>query len=326
MRNAVQAATVLLLGYLGYRLGLWLSSAYQASTLNIVYLTLVGVLTGILLGPRLAHLAERLLAAWRRVPPEVPLAIATGSLVALLAAVLLTTLLDQIPGFRWYHSLLLALFLIVVFSAVTLANRHLFTRAVPQASPKGGKLLDTSALIDGRVAEVVELGFLDGPVYVPDFVLKELQGLADSNDALSRAKGRRGLETLARLGEFEVRVLDTGLSGEVDDALLRVARERGMAIVSNDSALLSLAKVYGVPGLSIHALAHALKAPYQPGQAIRVKIQKLGKEPGQGVGYLEDGTMVVVERAAEDRGAWVEAVVTQVIQTPLGKMVFARKR
>jgi len=97
-----------------------------------------------------------------------------------------------------------------------------------------------------------------------------------------------------------------------------------MAVVSNDSALLSLAKVYGVPGLSIHALAHALKAPYQPGQTLRVKIQKLGKEPGQGVGYLEDGTMVVVERAAEDRG--VEAVVTQVIQTQLGKMVFARKR
>ena len=326
MRNAVQAATVLLLGYLGYRLGIWLTAVYGASSLNTLYLTLVGVLTGILLGPRLAHLAERLGAAWRRVPPEVPLAIATGSLVALLAAVLLTTLLDQIPGFRWYHSLLLALFLIVVFSAVALANRHLFRRAVAESGPQGGKLLDTSVLIDGRVADVVELGFLDGPVFAPDFVLKELQGLADSSDPLARAKGRRGLETLARLGELGVRVLDTGLSGEVDDALLKLARERGMAVVSNDSALLSLAKVYGVPGLSIHALAHALKAPYQPGQTLRVKIQKLGKEPGQGVGYLEDGTMVVVERAAEDRGEWVEAVVTQVIQTQLGKMVFARKR
>ncbi len=326
MRNAVQAATVLLLGYLGYRLGIWLTAVYGASSLNTLYLTLVGVLTGILLGPRLAHLAERLGAAWRRVPPEVPLAIATGSLVALLAAVLLTTLLDQIPGFRWYHSLLLALFLIVVFSAVALANRHLFRRAVAESGPQGGKLLDTSVLIDGRVADVVELGFLDGPVFVPDFVLKELQGLADSSDPLARAKGRRGLDTLSRLGELGVRVLDTGLSGEVDDALLKLARERGMAVVSNDSALLSLAKVYGVPGLSIHALAHALKAPYQPGQTLRVKIQKLGKEPGQGVGYLEDGTMVVVERAAEDRGEWVEAVVTQVIQTQLGKMVFARKR
>jgi len=116
------------------------------------------------------------------------------------------------------------------------------------------------------------------------------------------------------------------MTGEVDDALLKLARARGMAIVSNDSALLALAKVYGVPGYSIHALAHALKAPYQPGQAIRVRIQKAGKEPGQGVGYLEDGTMVVVERAADAKGEWVEAVVTQVIQTQLGKMVFARKR
>ncbi len=326
MRTAVQAATLAGFGYLGYRLGLWLLAEYQVSPLNVLYLTLVGLLTAILVGPRLAYLVERTVHAWRRIPPEIPLAVVTGSLIALIAAVLLTTLLAQVPGFRWYHSLFLALVLIAVFSAVAVANRHLFRRAVAETGPQGGKVLDTSVLIDGRVAEVMELGFLEGPVFVPDFVLKELQGLADSSDPLSRAKGRRGLETLARLGELGVRVLDTSLSGEVDDALLKLARARGMAIVSNDSALLSLAKVYGVPGLSIHALAHALKAPYQPGQAIRVKIQKLGKEPGQGVGYLEDGTMVVVERAAEHRGEWVEAVVTQVIQTQLGKMVFARKR
>ncbi len=326
MRKAVQAATLAVFGFLGYRLGLWLSAEYEVSSLNTLYLTLVGLLTAILVGPRLAFLAERAQRAWRRIPPEVPLAVATGSLIALIAAVLLTTLLSQVPGFGWYHSLLLALVLITVFSAVALANRHLFRRAVAETGPQGGKLLDTSVLIDGRVADVLELGFLEGPVFVPDFVLKELQGLADSNDPLARAKGRRGLETLARLGELGVRVLDTGLAGEVDDALLKLARARGMAIVSNDSALLALAKVYGVPGLSIHALAHALKAPYQPGQAIRVKIQKPGKEPGQGVGYLEDGTMVVVERAADAKGEWVEAVVTQVIQTQLGKMVFARKR
>ena len=326
MRTAVQAATLAVFGYLGFRLGLWLSQTYQASSLNTVYLTLVGLLTAVLVGPRFARLVERLQRAWRRVPPEGLLAVSTGSLFALIAAVLLTTLLSQVPGFRWYHSLLLAVVLIAVFSAVALANRHLFRRAVAEAGPQGGKLLDTSVLIDGRVADVLELGFLEGPVFVPDFVLKELQGLADSNDPLSRAKGRRGLATLARLGELGVRVLETGFAGEVDDALLKLARARGMAIVSNDSALLALAKVYGVSGLSIHALAHALKAPYQPGQAIRVKIQKPGKEPGQGVGYLEDGTMVVVERAADAKGEWVEAVVTQVIQTQLGKMIFARKR
>jgi len=327
MRAVVQAVTLLALGYLGYRVGSWLVEAYDASPLNMVYLTLAGVLTGALLAPRIAQGIERLWRAWSRLSPEIPLAVAVGTLLALITAVLLTTLLGQVPGFRWYHSLAIAVLLIGVFSAFAVANRHLFVRAVPPGeSPSGGKLLDTSVLIDGRVADVVELGFLEGPVYVPDFVLKELQGLADSQDPLSRAKGRRGLETLARLGEHGVRVLESGVRGEVDEALLKLARQRGMAIVSNDSALLSLARVYGVPGLSIHALAHALKAPYQPGQAIRVKIQKLGKEPGQGVGYLDDGTMVVVERAAEDRGDWVDAVVTQVIQTQLGKMVFARKR
>jgi len=327
VRTGLQAAAILVFGLLGLATGLWLEASYPASSpLNLVYLTLVGALTGLLLAPRIAYLGGRIAAWWRRVPPEAPLAVATGSMLALLAAVLLTTLLGQIPGFRWYHSLLLAFLLVLTFSAVALANRQLFRRAVEPAVGPGGKLLDTSVLIDGRVAEVVALGFLEPPIYVPDFVLKELQGLADSSDPLTRAKGRRGLATLATLGDLGVRVLETGLGGEVDDALLGYAQRKGMAVVSNDSALLALAKVYGVKGLSIQALAHALKAPYQPGQRLRVRIQKLGKEAGQGVGYLEDGTMVVVEGAAGDRGEWVEAVVTQAIQTHLGKMLFARKR
>ncbi len=327
MRIGLQAIAVLTFGLLGLLAGLWLEASYPGvSPINRIYLTLVGVLTGVLVGPRLAYLASRLADWWRRVPPEAPLAVATGSLLALLAAVLMTTLLGQVPGFHWYHSLLLAVLLVMAFSAVALANRHLFRGAVAPNVGPGGKLLDTSVLIDGRVAEVVALGFLEPPIYVPDFVLKELQGLADSSDPLTRAKGRRGLDTLSSLGELGVRVLETGFDGEVDDALLRYAQQRGMAVVSNDTALLALAKVYGVRGLSIHALANALKAPYQPGQRIRVRIQKLGKEAGQGVGYLDDGTMVVVEGAAGDRGEWVEAVVTQAIQTHLGKMIFARKR
>ncbi len=327
MRTGLQALSILVFAILGLFSGLWLNAAYpSASPLNLVYLTLVGGLTGVLLGPRLAYLAARIADWWRRVPPEAPLAVATGSMLALLAAVLLNTLLGQIPGFRWYHSLLLAFLLVLAFSAVALANRQLFRRAVEPAVGPGGKLLDTSVLIDGRVAEVMALGFLEPPVYVPDFVLKELQALADSSEPLTRAKGRRGLSTLSALGDLGVRVLETGLAGEVDDALLRYAKRKGMAVVSNDHALLALAKVYGVKGLSIHALANALKAPYQPGQRIRVRIQKLGKEAGQGVGYLEDGTMVVVEGAAGDRGEWVEGVVTQAIQTQLGKMIFAKKR
>ena len=322
MRRAATALILLTCGALGYLAG----STFFHDPLSLAYLTLAGALFGLLVDFRWgARLADRLHALLDQ-PPDVYLAAGLGVLIALLAGVLLTNLLSQIPGFAWYHSLFLTLLLALGFGWIAVKSRRLFIQEMPASRRRGGTLLDTSVLIDGRVADVVRLGFLDDALFVPDFVLRELQGLADSPDPASRAKGRRGLKTLAALRDHGLEVLATGIGGEVDDALLALAQREGMRILTNDSALLDLAKIYGLKGLSIHALAAALKAPYQPGETLRVRIEKKGKEPGQGVGYLEDGTMVVVENAEARRGSWVEATVTQVIQTPLGKMVFARSK
>ncbi len=327
---------VALFALLGYEGGRWLERwGLLGSPINLVYLTVVGILAGLLVVPRLEPLVlarvERVNAWWRSLPPEVPFAVMVGSILGLLASVLLTTLFAQVPGFAWYHSLLLALVLVSVSSAVVLANREfLRPHANPPARPRrmnGGKALDSSVLIDGRVAEIAELGFLEGPLWVPRFVLRELQMLADSSDNLRRAKGRRGLETLERLKRIApLEVLEEDAEGEalVDDKLLEVCRRSGAALVTNDAALIQLARIYGVRVLSVQALAAAMRSHYFPGERLKVTILKEGKEPGQGVGYLEDGTMVVVDEAIEHRGKEVQVVVTQAIQTQVGRLLFAR--
>lgn len=186
-------------------------------------------------------------------------------------------------------------------------------------------MLDTSVLVDGRVAEVAAVGFLEGPLWVPHFVLKELQHFADSQDPLRRAKGRRGLETLERLREAAPR-------GPGDDPQGGVrGREAPLpgpgpeaALVTNDHALLQMARIYGVKALSIQALAQALRPQLQVGDTLKLLILKEGKEPHQGVGYLEDGSMVVVDGGSRYRGQEIEVVVTQAIQTQVGRLFFAR--
>jgi len=333
MQLAIWVLTILVLSFVGYQSGVSISYYFPGSSpINIVYMTLVGALLGVLLAPRVAYLVEQVLAWWRRIPPEVPLAVVFASVFALVAAVLLTTLLGQIPGFMWYHSLLLALVLIVLFSALTLRYRDHIQSALSRpdsgqtSEPEGGKLLDTSVLVDGRVHEVMRLGFLEGPVYIPDFVIRELRDLADSHNEGVRSRGRRGMATAEKVLALGGEVLESDLADEeVDDALVKLARKRGMSVVSNDVALLSLCSYHKVPGLSINALAEALRIPYLPGDRVRIRVEKPGKERGQGVGYLEDGTMVVIDGAAGDRGKEIEVVITQVYQTHMGKMLFAKK-
>lgn len=192
------------------------------------------------------------------------------------------------------------------------------------------KVLDTSVLIDGRVVEIAEAGFLEGRLVVPQFVLQELQAIADSSDELKRARGRRGLDILQSLREderFEVEVdtRDYPQVPEVDLKLVELAVERDGELVTNDANLARVAGVRGLKALNVHALAAAMKPAFLPGERMAVAIVKEGKEPGQGVGYLDDGTMVVVESAAGHRGESVQLEVTSVIQTSAGKMVFGRR-
>jgi len=193
---------------------------------------------------------------------------------------------------------------------------------------QGAKIVDTSALIDGRLAEVARAGFLEGTLVIPRFVLVELQGIADAEDPRRRNAGRRGLDTLRVLQEdrvvaIEVTDDEAPLVADVDGKLAAIARERNAHLITVDSNLARVAEISGVQVLNLHALADSLRPPVSPGERLTVVISKVGREAGQGVGYLPDGTMVVVERAAPSVGASVTAEVTSLMQTRNGRMVFA---
>jgi len=206
---------------------------------------------------------------------------------------------------------------------------RLVTGKAGVAASVSPKILDTSAIIDGRIADMVDLGFIGGPMVVPQFVLNEVQGIADSTDPLKRARGRRGLGILERLQALEgveVRITDQDFPRvkEVDGKIVALAKATGATVVTNDFNLSKVAELQGVRTLNVHQLAHALRPVFLPGEEVQVTLQKEGKEPGQGVGYLEDGTMVVVDGGADCLGKSVKGVVTSVLQTTAGRMIFAR--
>jgi uncharacterized protein YacL len=198
----------------------------------------------------------------------------------------------------------------------------------PAAPAESMKLLDTSVLIDGRIADICEAQFLDGVLGVPQFVLRELQMVADSSDGLKRQRGRRGLEVLQRMQKMpgaEVRILeDSTQAGDVDRKLVELARRMGAKIVTNDFNLNKVATVQGLSVLNVNQLANALKTAVLPGEPLRVLITREGKEASQGVAYLDDGTMVVVDGARRMINKSVDVTVTSVHQTTAGKMIFGR--
>lgn len=189
-------------------------------------------------------------------------------------------------------------------------------------------LLDTSALIDGRINDLGGTGFLDAPIIVPQFVIDELQTLADSADKLKRARGRRGLDVVARMQQNPY--LDLSIdnprveAASVDRMLVELAKDQKLRILTTDAALKKVAQINGVPVLNVNDLAATLKTSAIPGEVLQVTLVKQGDVDGQGVGYLPDGTMVVVEGGAERVGSSVNAVVTNSLQTSAGKMIFAR--
>ncbi|MBC7341166.1 MAG: PIN/TRAM domain-containing protein [Clostridia bacterium] len=193
------------------------------------------------------------------------------------------------------------------------------------------KVLDTSVIIDGRIADVCRSGFLEGTLVVPGFVLEELRHIADSSDLLKRNRGRRGLDILNRIRkEEDVRVqiveVDYEDLSEVDSKLVRLAQELGAPILTNDFNLNKVAELQGVRVLNINELANAVKPVVLPGEEMVVQVIKEGKEVGQGVGYLDDGTMIVVENGRRYLGQTITVMVTSVLQTQAGRMIFARPK
>jgi uncharacterized protein YacL len=192
-------------------------------------------------------------------------------------------------------------------------------------------LVDTSAIIDGRIADIGETGFLPQTLVIPHFILKELQNIADSADPLRRHRGRQGLETLNRLknhpnSAVEVTDVDAREVPDVDGKLVKLGRQLSIPIVTNDFNLNRVAELHGVQILNINQLAHAVKSMVLPGEDMTVEIIQEGKERQQGVGYLDDGTMIVVENGRRHLHLTIEVVVTRVLQTVAGRMIFAHPK
>ena len=193
------------------------------------------------------------------------------------------------------------------------------------------RILDTSVIVDGRIAEIADAGFLDGVLIVPQFVVRELQRLADAGDAVRRNRGRRGFDVLDRLrrsSTARVTFLDAAVpeAKEVDDKLVALARARGARLLTNDAGLGRVATLAGVAVSNLNELALALKPAALPGETMQVQVVREGKEAGQGVAYLDDGTMVIVEGGKRFLGQPLEVVVTSALQTSAGRMIFTRPR
>jgi uncharacterized protein YacL len=202
-----------------------------------------------------------------------------------------------------------------------------FSKSLPRG--ENSTILDTSVIIDGRIADITETGFVEGPLLIPQFVLGELQHIADSSDPVKRTRGKRGLEVLHHIQKqvnVDVRIVDTDYPAvkEVDSKLIELAKEVRGKILTNDSNLNKVAELQGIDVLNINELANALKPVVLPGEEMNVKILKEGKEMGQGLAYLDDGTMIVVDNGRRQIGKTIDVVVTSVLQTPAGRMIFAR--
>ena len=270
-----------------------------------------------------------------------------GLVAALVTAALLSPVLGALPGAAGdFAPIGVAILLSPIGIGVALGRRVEVERFVNTVRGRADEvaesvalirpsaptevILDTSAIIDGRIVEVAASGFLLADIVVPRFVLDELRRVADSSDALKRGRGRAGLELLARLQGVEsvsTEIVDddsTGADGDVDARLVRMAVERGSALALTDSNLARVAELEGVRALNLNVLANAVKTNVLPGEALTVEVIEPGRGDEQGVGYLADGTMVVVEEGASVIGEVRNLVVKRVIQTQAGRMVFAQ--
>jgi uncharacterized protein YacL len=333
---------MIVFGILGWQLGEYLAgNAPPGHYLRyVVVLMLAGVALGALITPWLTikpiqYMRRRI----RQLPAQELLAIIVGLIVGLIVAGLLSPILSKLPSpfgetLPFVAALLFGYLGVVV---MTVRQKDMFaiigSRFGGEGAPPDEQsvLLDTSVIIDGRIADISQTGFIMGTMLVPRFVLNELQHIADSPDTLRRNRGRRGLDMLNRLkAESVVPVhitdIDVPEAREVDDKLVMVAKNMRCPIVTNDYNLNRVAQLQGVMVLNINELANAIKSVLLPGETISVKIIQEGKELGQGVGYLDDGTMIVVEDGRPYIGQTIPVLVKKVLQKTEGRLVFAQPR
>jgi uncharacterized protein YacL len=342
----------IIVAFLGWRLGFSLSNQGQPAYLYsivrllgdsaVAFLPYVLAVGGGLLGAVLSpHLTTRpffwLRAKIGQVPVQTLMAAAIGLVIGLIISALLALPLSVLPtplGETLPFVAMVVCAYLGVMAMVTRGKEIFRTLGVrlPReraGSAEGVVLVDTSVIIDGRIADIIQTGFIGDAILIPRFVLNELQHIADSPDTLRRNRGRRGLDILNKLqkdAQVPIRITEMDVEGtrEVDEKLVRLAKDLGCPIITNDYNLNRVAELQGIKVLNINELANAVKAIVLPGESITVHIIQEGKELGQGVGYLDDGTMVVIEEGRRQIGQTVEVNVTRVLQTVAGRMIFAQ--
>ncbi|MCL6517301.1 PIN/TRAM domain-containing protein [Alicyclobacillus sp.] len=314
---------------------------------NLLYLSFVAIIFGLLsyaLAPWFIagvwQVTNWLEGRIQKAPVQDVLAGSIGLIVGLVIANLLGTALARIPLVGAYLPTVGSFILGYVGMSVAVKNRDelvsVFGLLRPARDKSSGrvvmpKILDTSVIIDGRIADLCRTGFVEGPLVIPGFVLEELRHIADSSDTLKRNRGRRGLDVLNRIQKeldtpVEIFEREVGANLDVDSRLIKVAKVLGGAILTNDYNLNKVADLQGVKVLNVNELANAVKPVVLPGEEMLVHVIKDGKESGQGVAYLDDGTMIVIEGGREYIGAKVDVLVTSVLQTSAGRMIFAKPK
>lgn len=334
---------MVVLAVTGWQVGISLvGDDFQAQGRYVVVLSLAGAALGLLLTPFVTTRPyRRARAQLRQVPAQTLVATVIGLIVGLVIAALMAFPLSFLPKpFNQIFPFIgVALFGYLGVAIMLMRQRDIFNVIGGRLSgrPIGAGLtsansyilLDTSVIIDGRIADISRTGFVMGEMLVPRFVLNELQHVADSPDSLRRNRGRRGLDILNELlkdprAGLRVTDMDIEDAHHVDDKLVLLAKQLHCPIMTNDYNLNRVAELQGVPVMNVNELANAVKAIFLPGETVNVEIIQKGKEYNQGVGYLDDGTMVVVEDGRQLIGETVKVNVTKVLQTAAGRMIFAK--
>lgn len=352
-QTVLRIAFIAVFGVAGFLLGreayLGVFSPHFASEAMQLAFLVGSPVAGALLGALTAPIAQALFegqlnvaegAIDRLTPAEIAggaVGLIVGLLIAFLIKGIVFELISDVGRAGTYIAIVLYL-IVAIFTSYLGARIGAKTRIVPvpktaAATLAGGppKLVDTSAIVDGRIVDIVETGFLEGLLVVPRFVLRELQAISDSIDPLKRARGRRGFDILSRLQELanveiSERDFDDMARGNVDARLVRLAQEMNAKLVTNDYNLNRVAQVEGVVVLNVNELTNAVKPVVLPGEELHVAVIREGKEGHQGIGYLEDGTMIVVEHGRRLIGEETDVVVTSVLQTVAGRMIFAKPK
>ncbi len=343
MLNRLARFTGLILGgILGWEAAFWVPGVSQ-NWLDPDFLrwgipfAALGALIGYLSTPYILIRPAQAAASWIRNIPLIQLIAGTiGLALGLVIAAVLAVPLSRLPSPFGQILPLIGTIIFGYLGTVGMVLRYQDILDLWRGRQMGGSsrrgempmLLDTSVIIDGRIADIARTGFLRGPLLVPRFVLNELQYIADSSDPLRRNRGRRGLEILHELQEgtiCELRVIEDDVreAQQVDEKLLYLAQRLQCPILTNDYNLNRVATLQGIQVLNINELANAVKTILLPGETFDIHIIQEGKEPGQGVGYLDDGTMVVVQDGRQHIGQTVRVTVTKVLQTSAGRMIFA---